>query len=142
MEPLERLLVEKTSCFNFTNNHENVPPMNHGSHWHAIFDDDESIMTWIPQMLTHGHLGQQQPEDAPGKTRFRYLVGADQSLTGTGIIRLGEDCNEYVSGFPTLLDFAENELEMVGCTIFTGRKGHIELIQNLSADQRSAAQVS
>ncbi len=85
--------------------------MNHGSHWHAIFDDDESIMEWIRQMLAKGHLGQLQPADEPGQARFRYLLGPDQPLTGTGIIHFGEESNEFVCGFPTLLDFAENELE-------------------------------
>ena len=85
--------------------------MNHGSHWHAIFDDDESIIEWIRQLLTNGHLGQLQPADAPGQSRFRYLLGPDQPLAGTGIVRLGEESNEFVCCFPTLLDCAENELE-------------------------------
>ena len=40
---------------------------------------------------------------------------------------------------PCMVTF-DDQGEIIGCTVFTGRKGHIEWIQNVSVHQRSAAQ--
>lgn len=87
--------------------------MLHGDHWAALYLDDEAVIEELKRLVAQGRLADLQPEQSAGKTEYRYLVGSDGPLTGVAIVQFGESENTVERAFPTMLDMAECELEIL-----------------------------
>lgn len=87
--------------------------MNHGHHWAAIYNDDERTMHAIQWLLKNGELSHLQPEGEGWEDAYIYLQGPDFPLSALGIIHKGETSNEFINGYPLMLEGSDNELEIL-----------------------------